>query len=160
MLHSIFQGRATDAATQATRGAQLAGGLIALGLREGDVLAVLLRNSELFVDIIHACRQTGISFCPINWHFTADEASVLLLDSGSKALIAHGDLLDGIIQVVPQSVALLSVGQSRSRNHCPTKLGYPLRQHTVAHWYRLAATWFTPQAPQVDPKEWFATESP
>ena len=115
-----FQGRATDAATQATRGAQLAGGLIALGLREGDVLAVLLRNSELFVDIIHACRQTGISFCPINWHFTADEASVLLLDSGSKALLAHGDLLDGIIHVVPESVALLSVGQSRS----PKSLSY------------------------------------
>jgi long-chain acyl-CoA synthetase len=54
-----FQGRATDAATQASRGAKLAGGLIALGLREGDVLAVLLRNSELFVDVIHACRQTG-----------------------------------------------------------------------------------------------------
>ena len=115
-----FQGRATDAATQASRGAQLAGGLIALGLREGDVLAVLLRNSELFVDIIHACRQTGISFCPINWHFTADEASVLLLDSGSKALLAPGDLRDGIIHVVPESVALLSVGQSRS----PKSLSY------------------------------------
>jgi long-chain acyl-CoA synthetase len=115
-----FENCVLDAATQTTRGAQLAGGLISLGLREGDVLAVLLRNSELFVDVIHACRQTGISFCPINWHFTADEVSVLLLDSGAKALLAHGDLLDGISHVVPQSVAVLSVGQSRS----PTSLPY------------------------------------
>jgi long-chain acyl-CoA synthetase len=115
-----FEHCVMDAATQVNRGAQLAGGLIALGLREGDVLAVLLRNSELFVDVIHACRLTGISFCPINWHFTADEVSVLLLDSGSKALIAHGDLLDRIIHIVPPQVALLSVGQS----HSPTSLSY------------------------------------
>lgn len=109
-----FESCVMDAATQTTRGAQLAGGLMSLGLREGDVLAVLLRNSELFVDVIHACRQSGISFCPINWHFTADEVSVLLLDSGAKALLAHGDILDSIIHVVPQGVELLAVGQSHS----------------------------------------------
>jgi long-chain acyl-CoA synthetase len=107
-----FESCVMDAATQTTRGAQLAGGLMSLGLREGDVLAVLLRNSELFVDVIHACRQSGISFCPINWHFTADEVSVLLLDSGAKALLAHGDILDSIILVVSQGVELLAVGQS------------------------------------------------
>ena len=108
-----------DAATQVNRGGQLAGGLISLGLREGDVLAVLLRNSELFVDVIHACRQTGISFCPINWHFTADEISVLLLDSGAKVLLANSDLLDAAIHVVPQYVALLSVGESLSPRSLP-----------------------------------------
>ena len=34
-----------DAATQATRGAQLAGGLMSLGLREGDVI-VAINNDE------------------------------------------------------------------------------------------------------------------
>ena len=109
-----FEGVVMDAATQATRGAQLAGGLRALGLREGDVLAVLLRNSELYVDVMHACRQSGINFCPINWHFTAAEVGVILLDSGARALIAHGDLLDAIIQVVPEGVALLAVGNSQT----------------------------------------------
>ena len=82
-----FEGCVMDANTQATRGAQLAGGLMALGLREGDILAVLLRNSELFVDVIHACRQTGISFCPINWHFTPEEVSVLLFSRVSTEVI-------------------------------------------------------------------------
>ncbi|NBT69427.1 MAG: long-chain fatty acid--CoA ligase, partial [Betaproteobacteria bacterium] len=104
-----------DAASQSTRGSQLAGGLNAMGLREGDVLAVLLRNSELFVDVIHACRLTGISFCPINWHFTADEVSVLLLDSGAKVLLAHGDLLDNILNVTSTELTLLSVGMSQSQ---------------------------------------------
>jgi long-chain acyl-CoA synthetase len=111
-----FESCVMDANTQATRGAQLAGGLMALGLREGDVLAVLLRNSELFVDVIHACRQAGISFCPINWHFTPEEVSVLLLDSGARVLIAHGDLLNAINHVVPQSVAVLMVGESQTPN--------------------------------------------
>jgi long-chain acyl-CoA synthetase len=109
-----FERCVMDTNTQATRGAKLAGGLIALGLREGDVLAVLLRNSELYVDVIHACRQAGVSFCPINWHFTPEEVSVLLLDSGARVLIAHGDLLNVISHVVPQSVALLTVGESQS----------------------------------------------
>ena len=110
-----FEGRVMDAASQSTRGSQLAGGLNAMGLREGDVLAVLLRNSELFVDVIHACRLTGISFCPINWHFTADEVSVLLLDSGAKVLLAHGDLLDNILNVTSTELTLLSVGMSQSQ---------------------------------------------
>ncbi len=48
------------------RASRLAGGLYALGLREGDMVAVLLRNCEQFVDIVHAARVAGIYYCPIN----------------------------------------------------------------------------------------------
>lgn len=109
-----FEGHVLDAAAQLARGARLAGGLRRLGLREGDVLAVLLRNDPTQVDVVHACRQAGIYFCPINWHFTPDEVGVLLQDSGARALLAHGDLLDAVAHVVPEGTALLAAGDART----------------------------------------------
>ncbi|TAM39831.1 MAG: long-chain fatty acid--CoA ligase [Burkholderiaceae bacterium] len=95
------------------RASRLAGGLYALGLREGDVVAVLLRNCEQFVGIVHAARVAGIYYCPINWHFTAAEVGFLLQDSGAKALVAHGDLLDAAAAALPTGLPLLAVGPSR-----------------------------------------------
>ena len=105
-----FEGRVLDAAEQLARGSRLAGGLRRFGLGEGDVLAVLLRNSLQNVDVVHACRQAGVFFCPLNWHSTADEIRVLLVDSGARALVAHGDLLDGAVAALPAGIALLAVG--------------------------------------------------
>ncbi|MEO6322550.1 MAG: AMP-binding protein [Polaromonas sp.] len=129
----FFEGQVVDAATQAARGEQLAGGLQRLGLREGDVLGVLLRNSALWADVVHACRKAGVYFCPINWHFTADEVSWLLQDSGAKALIADGDLLDAVEHRVPEHVRLLANGESQTSR----ALGYE--------------TWLADQAPYDGP---------
>ncbi|MGO4764554.1 acyl-CoA synthetase [Cupriavidus sp. 2KB_3] len=91
------------------RGTHLAGGLRRLGLQEGDVVAVLLRNDPVFADVIFACRTAGTYYCPINWHFTAEEVRFLLEDSGARVLIAHADLLPALRAVVPAGVAVLAV---------------------------------------------------
>lgn len=108
----FFEDRALSAADQADRGGRLAGGLRRLGLREGDVVAVLLRNDVAYVDIVWACRLAGVSYCPINWHFTADEVAFIVSDSGAKVMIAHGDLLDRVSDRLPAALALLAVGET------------------------------------------------
>ncbi|WP_066734103.1 acyl-CoA synthetase [Cupriavidus sp. D384] len=92
------------------RGMRLAGGLRRLGLEEGGVVAVLLRNDPVFADVVFACRTAGTYYCPINWHFMAEEVRYLLEDSGAGALIVHADLLPAIQAVVPDGVAVLVVG--------------------------------------------------
>lgn len=92
------------------RGARLAGGLRRLGLEEGAVVAVLLRNDPVFADVVYACRTAGTYYCPINWHFTAEEVRFLLEDSGARVLIVHADLLPAVRAVVPAGVAVLAVG--------------------------------------------------
>lgn len=109
----ILDTHRVDAATQAERGLRLAGGLRQLGLREGDVVAVLLRNDLPCIDVIHAGREAGIAYCPINWHFTAEEVRFLIEDSGARALIAHGDLLDAVASALPPELPLLAVGPSK-----------------------------------------------
>jgi long-chain acyl-CoA synthetase len=99
-----------DAATLDARGSRLAGGLRALGLNEGDAVAVLLRNDPVYADVIHASRIGGTYYCPLNWHFTWSELGYILGDSGARAVIGHADLLEAARSVIPSGCPVLSVG--------------------------------------------------
>jgi long-chain acyl-CoA synthetase len=98
-------GEAIDA-----RALQLAGGLVALGIEDGDVIAVMLRNDPAYVDVIRACRSAGCFYCPINWHFKPDEVLHLLLDSQAKVLIVQADLYGALIERLPASLKVIVVG--------------------------------------------------
>ena len=67
--------------------------------------------------MIFACRTAGTYYCPINWHFTAEEVRFLLEDSGARVLIAHADLLPALRAVVPAGVAVLAVGGTHPGTH-------------------------------------------
>src|ERR1041385_9187530 len=76
--------------------------LTKLGVNEGDVVAVMLRNEIAFFEAMLIARQAGCYSCPVNWHYKADEAGYILRDVGAKALIVHADLLhqiEGGIQI-------------------------------------------------------------
>jgi long-chain acyl-CoA synthetase len=88
-------------------------GLAQLGVREGDVVAVMLRNEPAFLEAMLIARQAGCYSCPINWHYKADEAGYILRDVGAKALIIHADLLWQIEGGVPEGCQLIVVEPSR-----------------------------------------------
>ena len=92
------------------RAARLAGGYGALGLAEGDVVALLLRNDPVYCEVMLACRTAGIYYCPINWHFTRDEAGFILADSGAKLLIVAADLLPAVREAIPAGVHVRVLG--------------------------------------------------
>ena len=91
------------------RGEQVAAGLAAMGIREGDVIAVLLRNGMPYLEIIQACKRLGCYYCPINWHYTADEVAFLANDSGAKLLIAEDDLWRQVWAALPPGLPVLRV---------------------------------------------------
>jgi long-chain acyl-CoA synthetase len=101
-----------DAETLADRGRRLAGGLVRLGVREGDVIAVLLRNDPVYADVIHACRIGGTYYCGLNWHFTASELAFILSDSGARVVIGHADLLEAAADALPDGIRVLAAGES------------------------------------------------
>lgn len=98
-------GAETDA-----RAARLAGGLARLGIEDGDVVAVMLRNVPAFVDVIQGCRLAGAYYCQINWHFKRDEAGYILADCGAKVLFIQPDLLAEVAAAVPSQVRVIIVG--------------------------------------------------
>src|ERR1700728_4371547 len=91
------------------RSAQVAGAMAAAGLREGDTIALMLRNEPALMDIMLAARQVGLYFTPLNWHFKSDEAGYIIRDCGAKALFAHSDLFPQIAEGVPADVPVVAL---------------------------------------------------
>jgi len=91
------------------RAARAAAGLRALGVGEGDAIALLLRNDIAFFEATFAARHLGAYPVPINWHFTADEAGYIMHNSGAKVVIAHDDLLPIARAVTPAVQTVLAV---------------------------------------------------
>ena len=92
-----------------------AGGLERLGVREDDVVCLMLRNVPAYLEAILAARRLGAYTCPVNWHFKADEAGWILRDSGARVLIAQSDLLAQIRSGVPEGVAVVEVDAETDR---------------------------------------------
>lgn len=105
----VAAGESMTLAHLTARAERLAGGLAAMGLKEGDVVGALLRNGMPYLELILACRQMGCYYCPINWHFTSAEVVFQLQDSGARVLIAQDDLLAPIAEQLPASLLVLSV---------------------------------------------------
>ena len=99
-----------DGEQVAQRGLRLAGGLARMGIEDGDVIAVMLRNGPAFIDAILSCQTAGCFYCPINWHFKGDEVAYLLNDSAAKVLIVEADLLATLDGAIPAGVQVLVVG--------------------------------------------------
>jgi long-chain acyl-CoA synthetase len=105
----VFGGETTRAALLERRAAQAAQGLAALGVGEGDVIALVLRNDVPYLELMQACRLVGCYFCQVNWHLTASEVGFILRDSGARALFVHEDLLPGIEEAVPAHIRVVAV---------------------------------------------------
>jgi len=91
------------------RAARAAAGLRALGVGEGDAIALHLRNDFEFFEASLAAGRLGAYATPVNWHFTADEAGYILRDSRARALVAHSDLFPAIEAAVPPDLPVFLV---------------------------------------------------
>jgi long-chain acyl-CoA synthetase len=68
---------------------QLTHGLRALGLRPGDAIAVVLPNSQEFIELYLAATQAGWYLVPINHHLVGPEIAHILSDSGARVFVTH-----------------------------------------------------------------------
>jgi fatty-acyl-CoA synthase len=72
----------------------LGGWLISRGVKPGDVVAVLMKNSAAFLELVFATSHIGAVFLPINYRLSADEVGYIVGNSGAKILIADEELAD------------------------------------------------------------------
>ena len=73
---------------------ELAGGLQALGIGPGAVVALLAPNSPDYAVVFHAVALTGGTVTPINPTYTAPEVAYQLRDAGAVLLVTVPALLD------------------------------------------------------------------
>jgi long-chain acyl-CoA synthetase len=62
------------------------------GLREGDVVAILMDNNEHLHAVMWAARRSGLYYVPINTHLTAAEAAYIIDNSGASAIFGSATL--------------------------------------------------------------------
>lgn len=89
--------------------ARAANGFLAMGLSEGDSVAIMMRNDFASFEASLGAGLIGAYATPINWHFTADEVLYILQDAGAKVLVVHADLVPPLIGSIPAGVRLLVV---------------------------------------------------
>ncbi|MGB8206190.1 MAG: acyl-CoA synthetase [Mycobacterium sp.] len=79
--------------------ARLASALHELGLRTGDVIAVLTDNAPETFEIYWAAIRSGLYITMVNWHLSSDEAAYIVRDSGARVLIVSGAVAELAAQV-------------------------------------------------------------
>src|SRR5512133_2640337 len=83
------------------RCARSASALRELGVGPGDVVALMLQNEPILLELMLAARQVGAYFCLVNWHFKSGEVAHILSDSGARVLVVHAHLVDTIREGLP-----------------------------------------------------------
>jgi fatty-acyl-CoA synthase len=67
---------------------RVGGWLASRGIRAGDVVAVLMKNSTAFLELVFAASHVGAVFLPINYRLSAEEVGYIVGNSGARILIA------------------------------------------------------------------------
>ncbi|WP_298240403.1 AMP-binding protein [uncultured Bradyrhizobium sp.] len=70
----------------------VAGWLASQGIGAGDVVAVLMKNSAAFLELVFATSHLGAVFLPINFRLSRDEVGYITANAGARLLIADEEL--------------------------------------------------------------------
>jgi fatty-acyl-CoA synthase len=93
-----------DYQTLAERVWQLCQGLISLGLRRNERVAIIHENSNEFLEAYFAAAHLGAILVPLNFRLAPRELAMILNDSETRILISQGHFHDKVSQI-PRSVA-------------------------------------------------------
>ncbi len=96
-LAFTFDGRATDFATFLRRTDQVAAALHAAGIRHGDRIAYVGKNSDVYFEMVYGAMTIGAVVVPINWRLAAPEIAGIIEDSQAR-----------LVLVGPEFVALVA----------------------------------------------------
>jgi len=80
---------------------KVGGWLRSQGIGEGDVVAVLMKNSAAFLELTFATSHIGAVFLPINYRLSRDEVGYIVGNAGARVLIADEELAATATDAVP-----------------------------------------------------------
>ena len=69
-----------------------AGWLASRGVRPGDIVALLMKNSPAFVELTFAISHLGAVSLPVNYRLAAEEVGYILDHAGAKLLLCDAEL--------------------------------------------------------------------
>jgi acyl-CoA synthetase (AMP-forming)/AMP-acid ligase II len=89
-----------------------AAGLSDLGVRQGDVVAILLPNLPEYPVVFLGTALAGATNTTLNPSYTSHEIAAQLADSGARVLVTVAELLEKARTAAPDGMRLIVVGES------------------------------------------------
>ncbi|MFF2876450.1 class I adenylate-forming enzyme family protein [Gottfriedia sp. NPDC057991] len=75
---------------------RIANGLIAEGVRKGDKIALMMKNSDMFMFVYYAIMKVGAVAVPVNFRLTTREITYILNDSDSSIVFFDDEYCEAI----------------------------------------------------------------
>ncbi|MCC8951970.1 AMP-binding protein [Bradyrhizobium sp. Pear77] len=126
---------------------QVGSWLAARGIAPGDVVAVLMKNSGAFLELVFATSHIGAVFLPINYRLSAAEVGYIVGNSGSRLLVADEEF--AAIAAGDAPVVLLDeAAQSSVTNLAPDIAPAPIHVRQPRDLMRLMYTSGTTDRPK------------
>jgi acyl-CoA synthetase (AMP-forming)/AMP-acid ligase II len=95
-----FEGRTTTFGQLDASSSELAAGLVErLGVKPGDRVAVLDKNSDAYLELMIACDKAGAVSVPLNWRLTAPEVATVVGDADPTVLVVGEGFAEGAARV-------------------------------------------------------------
>jgi acyl-CoA synthetase (AMP-forming)/AMP-acid ligase II len=84
-----FEGRGRTWAELDESSSRLAAGIVSrLGVKPGDHVAILDKNTDDYIELLYALDKAGAIATPVNWRLTGEEVAKVVGDASAVALIA------------------------------------------------------------------------
>jgi fatty-acyl-CoA synthase len=126
---------------------RVAGWLVSRGIGADDVVAVLMKNSAAFLELVFAASHIGAVFLPINFRLARDEVGYIVGNAGARILIADAELAASAGGGVPV-VLLDDVAQSSLTHFAPDTAPAPMLARKPRDLMRLMYTSGTTDRPK------------
>jgi long-chain acyl-CoA synthetase len=97
-----FEGRDTTFAAFDRKTSQVANALIAAGLKKGDRVAYVGKNSDLYFELLFGSAKAGVITAPIGWRLAPPEVAYIVGDSDAKIVFVGPELIGQIEAVAAE----------------------------------------------------------
>ncbi len=96
----------------------LAGGLLHIGLKHGDHLAIACQNRWEMASLHWACQFLGIIVTPLNWRSKPDELDYCLADSQARAVVFDHSCAQAVADSVQaQAIPRIAIDPGLAASH-------------------------------------------
>ena len=130
-----FEGRVTSYAEFDAATNRVAQALIADGLKPGERIAYVGKNSDHYFELLIGAAKAGVVLAPVGWRLAGREIAYIVADTGARLLFVGAEIAD----VIAAEAANLPAVESF------------IAMEPSAHGWRTYASWRDSQ-PAVDPE--------
>src|SRR5262245_3732009 len=88
-----FEGRLTTFAEFDINTNRVANALIALGLKKGDRIAYLGKNSDIYFELLMGAVKAGVVMAPVNWRLAGPEVTFIVNDCKAPVLFVGPEFI-------------------------------------------------------------------